>query len=89
MSYDYQTERPRLFTEDGQVMFLAIRDAAFALIREAGAARAQEILSRSKTGGSSWQQLACLDRLVELKEIIPVTLPGSVWGQHQIFTRHT
>jgi len=25
MAYDYQTERPRLFTEDGQVMLLKVR----------------------------------------------------------------
>lgn len=31
--YDYLTEKGKVFTEDGQVMFLAVRDAAEALLK--------------------------------------------------------
>lgn len=82
--YDYVTERPTLFTEHGQVMFLKIRDNASRLIAEAGAARMQEIMRG--VAGDTWAMLACVDRLVELGELRELTAPLSVAGQHRIFT---
>lgn len=83
MSYRYATERPKVFTEDGQVMFLKIRDAAKALIASSGAATCEKIISGCT--GDSWQMLACVDRLVELKEILEVPNPHSRAGQHRVF----
>lgn len=83
MVYNYERERPKLFTEDGQVVFLRVRDNVKALLKEAGAFRAQE--AWSGTSGDSWLFAACLDRLVELGEIKELTAPGSVWGQHRVF----
>lgn len=82
MSYDYQTERPKLFTEEGQIMFLKVRDNAKRLLLEAGAFRSAEVL-RTITG-DSWMQLACLDRLVELKEIVEIKRP--CWGQYKVYS---
>lgn len=83
MIYNYQTERAAIFTEDGQRMFLSIRDRVSRLLKMAGAFS----LSSAITGetGSSWQMMACVDRLVELGEIREVTVPGEVWGQHRVF----
>lgn len=81
--YDYQTERPKLFTEDGQVMFLGIRDRSKSLIAKAGAARVNEIM-RGATG-DSWVMLACVDRLVELGELREIKQEGYVAGQDRIF----
>lgn len=81
MSYSYQTERQSLFTEDGQKMFLAIRDRVKQLLKEAGAVRFQEATSR--ICGDSWQMLACFDRLVELGEIRELQTNGP--GQHRVF----
>ncbi len=36
--YEYQNHRAHVFTEEGQVMFLKVRDAAFRLMKLAGAA---------------------------------------------------
>lgn len=83
MGYIYAEEKPKLFTEDGQVLFLAIRDKTHALLKAAGACRAQEMMAGNT--GDSWTMLACVDRLVELREIQEVTDPGRVWGQHRIF----
>lgn len=83
MSYEYQTERAELFTEHGQIMFLKVRDEAHRLLRIAGAFRAQEILKAAGTG-STWTQMACIDRLVELKEI--VELPRTCWAQYKVYT---
>lgn len=82
MSYRYDDLRPKLFTEDGQVMFLKVRDNVQRLLREAGAVRAQE--AWSTVTGDSWLMLACLDRLVELGEVREVSPPGS-WGQSRLF----
>lgn len=84
MSYDYRTERPFIFTEDGQLMFLAIRDKTKALISKAGAARCDKMIE--DVSGSSWSMLACVDRLVELGEIHEVSNTTSGVLLHRIFT---
>lgn len=83
MSYNYKTERPYIFTEEGQRMFLDIRDKSQQLIRDAGAFRMQEVMLG--LSGSTWAMLACIDRLIELKEIREVT-SYDVADQHRIFT---
>lgn len=80
--YNYETEKPRLFTESGQVMFLKVRDNVKELLHKAGAVRAQE--AWTQVCGDSWIMLACLDRLVELKEIREISSDG-VPGQHRVF----
>lgn len=86
MTYDYQAEKARIFTEDGQKMFLSIRDRVKKLIADAGSVRMDKAISGET--GCSWQMLACVDRLVELGEIIEITQAGKVAGQHRIFTSH-
>ncbi len=83
MSYSYQIERPKLFTEEGQVMFIAIRDNAKMLFKQAGCARANEMMRG--VNGDCWLMMACMDRLIELKEMREVTAPNSVMGQHRVF----
>jgi hypothetical protein len=80
--YDYKTERPHIFTEDGQKMFLEIRDRVEELIGVAGAVSMGKAISKST--GDSWKMLACVDRLVELNEIREITGPG-VAGQSRVF----
>lgn len=82
--YEYAAERGRLFTEEGQVMFLNFRDTAKAMIAHAGAARLTEIMMRAKGGGESWMWLACADRMIELGELREITGPN-VAGQHRVF----
>lgn len=66
MAYDYQTERPWLFTDEGQREFLKVRDRAFFLAEQAGAFMVGKAIER--LSGDSWHGLACIDRLVELGE---------------------
>jgi hypothetical protein len=82
MSYDYRTQRPRVFTEDGQVMFLKIRDKAKELTGLAGAVSSGKLLCVT---GEVWDMLACIDRLVELGELIEINNPYSGAGQDRIF----
>ena len=83
MPYIYALERQRVFTEDGQVTFLKIRDNTARLLKAAGAARVQEAIQN--VSGDSWLMLACIDRLVELGEIHEIT--SHVAGQHRVFVR--
>lgn len=80
--YTYEIERPKLFTEEGQVMLLQIRDNVKKLLSLAGAVRAQE--AWKGVGGDGWLMLACLDRLVELREIREIT-DATVHGQSRVF----
>jgi hypothetical protein len=80
MAYVYQEQRPYVFTEEGQEkLFATMRRARFCL-EKSGAVRADRILS----DGDSWEALACIDRLVELKMLRPVTGPNT-FGQDRIF----
>jgi hypothetical protein len=83
MSYDYSTERKELFTENGQIHFLRVRDQVKQLLKHAGAFRFDAI----SVQGSSWTTIACIDRLVELKEIIELPrVTGEVWQQFKVYT---
>jgi hypothetical protein len=80
--YNYETQKSNIFTEDGQVMFLKIRDKAHELINVAGAFMMAEVIRGCS--GESWDMLACVDRLVELGEIREVT-GENVPGQCRVF----
>jgi len=82
VAYNYMTERPKIFTEDGQVIFLKVRDNTHRLLRLSGACRADEMMNCA--GGDTWTQYACIDRLVELGEIREI-FQNKCAGQHRIF----
>ena len=69
--YDYDIERQKVFTEEGQVMFLKIRDHVNKLLKESGAVRMTEAISC--VTGDGWLQIACIDRMVELRELKQIT----------------
>lgn len=83
MAYDYQTERQKLFTEDGTALLIKVRDKAIKLLGEAGAFTASKVF----TSGDGWTNLAAIDYLVETGCIRRVTKPGETSGQDQVFTR--
>ena len=82
--YNYETERHEVFTENGQVMFLKLRDRIDALLAKAGAVRLQEAMA--EITGPGWTILACVDRMIELGEIREIT-DASVAGQYRVFIR--
>lgn len=85
MSYSYRTERPWLFTEQGQICLLKARDQAFRLCDDAGAFVAFAAL-RKVDYGDTFKAMAILDRLVELGDIVEVTGAGAA-GQDRVFRR--
>lgn len=84
MSYNYQTERKFVFTDEGQRAFLKIRDFCQHQLKEAGAVQAGKAMSAGGSG-DSWSIMACVDRLVELGELREVTDPTKCAWQHRVF----
>lgn len=82
--YDYQTERPQIFTERGVEILSLVRANAQKLLETAGAFTMSHATSNVS---DTWLMLACLDYLVEKGEIKRVTPVGSVAGQNEIFTK--
>jgi len=82
MSYDYQTERASIFTEEGTQTLLKIRDNVSKLLNIAGAFRHAE--ATKGVGGDTFLQCACIDYLVELGEI--VCLRSDCWAQYEVFS---
>lgn len=80
--YNYETEKPTIFTEQGQRTFLSIRDQAITLAKLAGCVRMDRAISG--VGGDSWTMMACVDRMVELAELREIT-QGETAGQYRVF----
>lgn len=80
--YRYKDYRGDLFTDDGQRKFLRIRDKVQGLLKMAGAVRMSE--ATAGVTGLNWEALACVDRMVELGELIEITGPD-VFGQDRVF----
>ncbi len=78
--YDYKTERPFVFTDNGRRMLLRILKRAETLIARAGVVRLDKLM----VGGDSWNMLACIDRLVELDELRYVPQVDPCNTQHKI-----
>jgi len=81
--YSYVEQKPRLFDDAGQRMFLSIRDRVHRLLKQSGAIT----MGSAITGGTgdTWMLLACVDRMVELEEIREVQQVKAVAGQDRIF----
>jgi hypothetical protein len=83
MAYDYQTERPKLFTEEGTRILIHVRDAAKKLLSDAGAFKAGKVFA----SGDGWISLAALDYLVETGEIRRIEQGRYTAGQDEVYTK--
>src|SRR5438270_855499 len=80
--YNYKEYKKEVFTEEGQEMFLSIRDRVHNILQQSGAiTMAKAIYGES---GDNWKMLACVDRLVELGEIKEIS-SDDVWAQNRVF----
>lgn len=84
--YDYQKLKPEILTDEGQRLFLKIRDKVNALLKQAGAVRMQEAINGFS--GETWLMLACVDRMVELKELRELTEHANTAGQYRVFVNY-
>jgi len=65
--YDYEKEKPKIFTDEGQRDFIKVRDEALRLLEIAGAFEMFKVL-KGITGDIRYM-MALVDRMVELGEI--------------------
>lgn len=84
MAYVYEQEKTRLFSEENQKLFLEIRDKSKQMLDAQGAFRYIELVKGFT--GDSWLIMACVDRLVELKDIVPLRDPKTCWSQYQVYS---
>ncbi len=83
-SYDYRDYKQHVFTEEGSRQFLRIRDRVKSLLHNAGCFNMESAI-RGEVG-MSWNMMACVDRLVELGEIVEIKQERTSAGRHRIFT---
>jgi hypothetical protein len=81
--YDYQTEKAKVFTEEGSVVFAKMRDKARKLLEVAGAVRMDYLMQGILA--DPWLCLACADRMLELGDFQEVKQAQPPVGQHRIF----
>jgi hypothetical protein len=81
--YNYETEKAQLFTDEGQRKLIKTRDNVLRIVKEAGCIRMQEAL-RFANMGDSWSNMAMIDRLVELGDLVEIS-KGDEPGQYRIF----
>ncbi len=81
MNYNYEEMKPWLFSEEGQRKLLKIFKACQYLLKTAGAFRFDSVPMET---GTSFEQIACIDRLVELGEIEECKRPA--WTQYKVYS---
>ncbi len=85
MSYSYRAEREFVFSEEGQELFLNIRDQTHRLTKAAGAVTLEAAIRGFS--GDTFQMMACVDRLVEIGELKEVQHNDPSVSQSRIFFR--
>lgn len=81
--YNYSEQKTSIFTEDGITMFIKVRDGVRDTLSKSGAIT-MDAAMRFAGSGSSWAMMACVDRLVETKELTEINY-GECCSQHRIF----
>ncbi len=82
--YRYETEKPKILTDEGQRRFLMVRDNVMRLLGEAGCVRMSNAFS--VLTGDCWEMMSHVDRLVEIGEIREIS-PSAERGQDRIFIK--
>lgn len=82
MSYNYEKQRPFVFTDEGQRVLLAIRDRSQTLMKLAGCMRTDKLIAHQN--GDIWDILACIDRLIEIGDLFVVAEQNA--GQFRILS---
>ncbi len=85
-AYSYAEQEPKIYSASGVAMLLAIRDSAFALLKQAGAARSAEIIRLACLSGDIYVMHACLDYLVKNNDLLELSAPHTAL-QARVFIR--
>ena len=85
MPYKYEDLRPEFFTPRGNETLEKVRINVATQLMHGSQLTAHAAVNGLL--GDNWLAHACLDRLVELGELVEVITPPQTWGQNRIFTR--
>jgi hypothetical protein len=86
--YVYESEKKYVFTDKGQKHFLQIRDLVHKLLNDAGAFEMGKAMKLGSAGAATtWEMMACVDRLVEIGEIEEVPRGPNTAGQNRLFVK--
>ena len=80
MSYEYATERRKIFTEEGNKDYIKVRDEVKSLLKECGAFAFYGL----KGVSDSWFNQGCLDYMVEQDELVCLRDANKAWMQFQV-----
>ena len=83
--YNYETEKSKIFTEDGMKKFVVARDKILNAIHKTGAITMGHAISMCGAG-DSWCHMAMVDHMVILGDIREINY-GPCAGQHRVFVR--
>lgn len=81
--YEYSEQKPYVFTDQGSRDVIRVFRFADGCFKFSGAATAGVLMNKAETS-SSWEKMACVDRLVEMGEIREIPQAGCFW-QHRVF----
>ena len=87
MSYDYETKKPEILTDEGHRLFIKARDRVIETLKVSGAIRMAEFISIiTHLAGAidGWVAMAYIDRMVEIGDLMEVTGPKAA-GQYRVF----
>ena len=73
MSYDYQTQKKEIFTEDGVLTLLRVRDTVQKLLEFSGAFTFNKVRKNISGTNESWTMFCAIDYMVEKEELREVT----------------
>lgn len=81
MPYEYQKERPGLFTETGMALFISLRGQVRTKCKVSGCVRFDKL----SISGDSWTALACMDLMIEREEVRRVTNGQERAAQYHVY----
>lgn len=84
--YDYETEKPKILTDEGQQDLIKARDWVTRILEEAGAFQMGTFMSKGPLSGDSWLMLAMIDRMVEIGDLREISLVDCR-GQDRVFIK--
>lgn len=85
--YNYNEEKPKIFTDEGQRSFILTRDHVHKLLNVSGAVTMDKATKLQTGAEDTWTLMAFVDRMVELGEIREITENMDVAGQHRVFVK--
>ena len=85
--YDYKTEKTKLYSAEGLKLYTAIRDQVRDMLNKSGAVTMGNAIQLPKgiRAADSWELMACVDMMVENKELTEIPTQG--WAQGRIFIK--